>query len=263
MDNSHEMHDHFSQVAPDYREVRTTDIEPVVFIADILKNLPEVKAADIGCGAGRYDLLLFKHLKNLHLTCIDNNESMLKETERYLKNHAITNFKVIQSDAENIPLESSSLDCILTFNAVHHFRFPNFIKKCAQVIKASGKVFIYTRTRSQNAKNIWGQFFPEFLDKEKRLFELDEMKKWVESAKTLKLEKVKEFRYKREATLVQLLKKVEAKHYSTFSLYGEEQLGKALETFQENLKTHFSETDQIEWYDENILFVLFPVYKSL
>lgn len=263
MDNSQQMHDHFSQIAQDYREVRTTDREPVIFIADILKNMPEVKAADIGCGAGRYDLLLFKHLNNLHLTCIDQNESMLKETESYLENNGITNFKVIQSKAENISLESGSLDCILTFNSVHHFHFPHFIKKCSQLIKASGKVFIYTRTRSQNAKNIWGQFFPEFLDKESRLFELDEMREWMGTAKTLKLEKVKEFRYKREATLAQLVKKVEAKHYSTFSLYSEEGLEKALRTFQQNLRTEFSEADQIEWYDENILLVLSALQKFL
>lgn len=258
MGDSQQMHDHFSLVAPDYREIRTTDDEPVLFIADILKNLPEVKAADIGCGAGRYDLLLFQHLKNLHLTCIDNNELMLKETESYLKSHGITDFKILQADAENLPLENTSMDCILTFNAVHHFHFPNFVKKCAHLIKASGKVFIYTRTRGQNAKNIWGQFFPEFLDREKRLFELSEMKKWVESARAIKLEEVKEFRYKREAALEQLLEKVEAKHYSTFSLYDEKQFGKALETFQKNIKSHFPKTDQIEWFDENLLLVLCP-----
>jgi ubiquinone/menaquinone biosynthesis C-methylase UbiE len=263
MNNSKHMQDHFSQVAPDYREVRTTDIEPILFIADVLKSLPEVMAADIGCGAGRYDLLLFQHLKNLHLTCIDNNESMLKETQNYLESHGITNFRTVQSDSEQIPLEDTSLDCILTFNAVHHFHFLNFIKKCAQLIKASGKVFIYTRTRSQNARNIWGQFFPEFLDKEKRLFELEEMKEWVESVKILKLEEVKEFHYKRKAVLEQLLKKVEAKHYSTFSLYDEEQLGKAIEVFHDNIEKHFPKTDQIEWFDENILLILSNANKDI
>ena len=256
MDTTHHMHNHFSRVAPSYREARTTDIEPIQFIAENLKDLPEVKAADIGCGAGRYDLLLFQHLKNLHLTCIDNNESMLEETKDYLKSYGITNFETLKSDAADLPLEDNSMDCILTFNAIHHFDFLKFTEKCSRIVKESGKIFIYTRSRSQNAKNIWGQHFPLFLDKETRLYELEQMERWVRSAYYLKLEEVKPFQYKRDATLEQLVEKARTRYYSTFSLYEEDELEKALATFQENIRKHFPKTDRIEWFDENVLLVL-------
>lgn len=71
------IHNHFSKVAFNYRRIRTTDVEPIAFIGETLRKLPEIKAADIGCGAGRYDLLLFQYINNLHLTCIDINEHML------------------------------------------------------------------------------------------------------------------------------------------------------------------------------------------
>ena len=41
-----------------------------------------------------------------------------------------------------------------------------FIHKAVEVIKKDGLIFIYTRTRSQNACNIWGQYFPFFCEKE-------------------------------------------------------------------------------------------------
>ena len=123
------MYSHFSQVASDYREIRTTDLEPIAFIGEILKGLPEVRAADIGCGAGRYDLLLFQHIDNLHLTCIDINDSMLEMVSDYLKAYEILRFKTIKADAGNIPLDDNSMDSIFIFNAIHHFNFVEFIEK--------------------------------------------------------------------------------------------------------------------------------------
>ncbi len=233
-------------------------MEPISFIGEQLKKLTEAKVADIGCGAGRYAFLLFQQINNLHLTCIDMNKQMLEKLSNYLKNQGINNFKTIQADADHIPLEDNSMDCILTFNAIHHFDFVKFIKKSAQVIQEDGSIFIYTRLRSQNSRNIWGQYFPLFSEKENRLYELNEMEEWIGSADSLRLEVAKVFRYKRKATLDQLIEKVNARHYSTFSLYEKDELDKAVKTFQKNVRDRFQNTDQIEWVDENIMLVLKP-----
>ncbi len=90
------MYDHFSQVAPNYRKVRNTDEEPIAFIRETLNGLPQIQGADIACGAGRYDLLLFEYIKNLYLTCIDINECMLKQVSDYLRTNGISNFKTYQ-----------------------------------------------------------------------------------------------------------------------------------------------------------------------
>jgi len=76
------MYSHFAKISSVYRQIRSTDVEPIAFIGETLKNLPEVKAADVGCGDGRYNLLLFQHLNNLLLTCIDINESMLEQVKK-------------------------------------------------------------------------------------------------------------------------------------------------------------------------------------
>ena len=53
---------HYSKIASIYRQLRITDIEPVQYIKIKLDHLDEIKAADVGCGAGRYAKLLFDEL---------------------------------------------------------------------------------------------------------------------------------------------------------------------------------------------------------
>ncbi|MGR3178960.1 MAG: class I SAM-dependent methyltransferase [Candidatus Anammoxibacter sp.] len=256
MDSAKSMYNHFSQVASAYRDVWTTDVEPIAFIRDALGKLSKVTAADVGCGTGRYDLLLFKYINNLDLTCVDINESMLEQVSDYLRRNGYGNVRTIKANADDIPLDKNSMDCILTFNAVHHFDFVKFVEKCGRAIKADGKIFIYTRLRSQNAMSIWGQHFPEFSERETRLYELDEMEQWVESIDSLELEIIKSFKYKRNTSLEHLVKQAKTKHYSTFSLYDEGDLEGAIKTFQENVKSEFKDTNEIEWFDGNILLVL-------
>ena len=88
------------------------------------------------------------------------------------------------------------------------------------------------------------------------MYELDEMKQWIQSVDSLKLETAKLFKYKRNATMEQLLEKARKRHYSTFSLYEEDELREALKAFQETIRRKFADTTKIEWFDENILLIL-------
>lgn len=177
---------------------------------------------------------------------------------RTLKSKGINNFKTIEADANDIPLENNSMNCILTFNAIHHFDFVKFIQKCSRMIKDDGRIFIYTRLRSQNDKSVLGQYFPLFSEKENRLYELYEMEQYIKSVNSLRLKTTKLFKYKRNSTVEQLVEKVKAKHYSTFSLYEKDELVESLKRFQKNLRGRFQDTNQIEWFDENVLLVLKP-----
>jgi SAM-dependent methyltransferase len=258
MKSGQKMHEHFSKVSSCYKDVRTTDIEPVLYISELLKDMPGIVAVDIGCGDGRYDLLLFKYLKNLNLTCADINKSMLEKTADFLLKQNIRGFQTLISDSHMQFLENNSVDCIFTFNAIHHFDFPAFIKRCADVIKDDGWIFIYTRLRNQNARTIWGRFFPDFKEKENRLYEMDEIRNWVREEDSLRLEIAKEFKFRRTGTVDDLVKKAKARHYSTFSLYDEEEFENALGRFRENVERHYKDADRLEWFDENILLVLKP-----
>ena len=106
-----DIYDHFSRIAPKYRGLRITDPEPVNFIAKELGNLSSIEAVDVGCGAGRYGLLLCRYLGDkLHLTCADTNPNMLEVLDDYLIKHGISNFTSKHSKAENLPFPRNALD---------------------------------------------------------------------------------------------------------------------------------------------------------
>ena len=251
------MHHHFSRIAHRYRDLRATDPEPVAFIAGELSGLPQVEAADIGCGAGRYDLLLFRHLGNrLRLTCIDANADMLRSLKKYLRGHCIGRFTTVNAIADNLPVASGTLNCILTFNAVHHFNVAGFLQESARVLKAGGHIFIYTRTEEQNRRNIWGRYFPGFCEKETRLHKLRHLRETLDAAPSLVVQSVEYFSFRRVSTLERLVEVARASHYSTLQLYSPQEMERAIAGFQHNVKQDYSDPDHVEWVDENTLFVI-------
>ncbi|MFQ6083637.1 MAG: class I SAM-dependent methyltransferase [Candidatus Aminicenantia bacterium] len=246
---------HFSKIAHIYEDLRTTDLKPILFMKRKLQNLNKIEAADVGCGGGRYDIELFHYLgERLYLTCIDDNENMLNELTKNLKDHKIKNFKTKRAPARVLPLAVNSLDAIFTFNAIHHFKLLDFLEEVSRVLRDNGYLFIYSRLRSQNKRNIWGRYFPEFHEKETRLYKLSELKEVVKKISILKLESIEYFKYKRMAKLEWLITRATNYHYSTFCLYDEKEFEEALKKFQENIAHHFKNLDNITWDDENIMF---------
>ncbi|MCZ6610293.1 MAG: methyltransferase domain-containing protein [Alphaproteobacteria bacterium] len=247
------MQDHFAKVAGVYREMRTTDEEPILHIRDQLGGRPAVTAADIGCGAGRYDLLLFRHIPDLRLACLDVSREMLAELSRHLARNGIHDFETINANVEEMAFEDESLDCVFTFNAVHHFDFPLFLAKAGRAIRKDGLIFIYTRTPDQNAGSVWGRHFPGFREKETRLYRLEEVEGWIGETGRLRMISAKTFRYARTSSLERLLEQARSRHYSTFSLYGEAEFEKACQTFGDAVRRRFGDPAEVAWHDQNIL----------
>ena len=254
---AHELAQHFSKVAPSYRALRTTDPEPVRYIADLLQPYRQIVAADVGCGAGRYDRLLFDHMgEGLFLYCVDASTYMLEELESHVGEQYDGRYDLVMGQADDLPLEDESLEAVLTFNAVHHFPLQAFLKEACRVMRPGGHLFIYTRFRSQNARSIWGQYFPRFTDKEDRLYESHVIREAVAVVAGLTLERIKPFRYPRRSSLDRLNEQARGCHYSTFDLYGAEEFEEALEGFNEDVRRRFVNLETIEWYDENNLIVV-------
>ena len=251
------MHDHFLHIAPQYRQLRTTDLGPILFITNKLQDLPKVHAADIGCGAGRYSLKFVQHLgEKCHLFCLDNNREMLRHLREHFVKNSITNFTPIRSDSHKIPLQTDSLDCVMSFNAIHHFSLPDFLRESSRVLKNNGRLFVYTRLREQNAKTIWGMHFPAFNKKEDRLYELDELKSAFEKDPNLNINSVKFFEHHRVYPLEKLVEQVKNHHYSTFKFYKKQEFREALHKFVQNILNHYDDLDNITWKDQNTLLVV-------
>ncbi|MCH9657449.1 class I SAM-dependent methyltransferase [archaeon] len=245
--------DHFSKIAPKYMSLRTTDFDHIQHIKNRLSKKLRIKIADIGCGDGRYSLELLKCLKDdCYMHCIDYNENMLKHLKSYLVNNGISNFCTRPGNASKLPLENNSMDCIVTFNAIHHFDIQKFLSEVHECLKDNGIAFIYTRLRDQNSRNIWGRHFPLFAETENRLFEFDELKYAVKKA-DMRISNTRVFGHDRTSDLSSLVKKAKSNHYSTFALYDKDEFKSSSETFEQNIRDNFDDLDDIRWQDENIL----------
>lgn len=251
--NEKHTYNHFSKIASKYRSLRTTDLEPILNIKNKINGKSGINIADVGCGDGRYSLELLRCLEDkCYLHCIDSNENMLKHLKDYLKEQNTTNFCVRPGNANKLPLENDSMDCVVTFNAIHHFDIQRFLAEALECLKEDGHLFIYTRLKNQNSRNIWGQYFPLFTEMENRLFEYDELKNHILQA-DMGIYHKKIFGYKRTSSLTRLLEKAQSNHYSTFSLYSEESFEASLETFEQNIRNNFDDLENVNWQDENIL----------
>ena len=247
------MYTHFSDIASKYQSVRTLDTKPILYIKDKLKEKAKISMADIGCGDGRYFLEFLRCFDNsFYIHCIDNNENMLKSLEHHLAEQNITNFCVRQGDANRLPLENDSIDCVVTFNTIHHFDVPKFLSESLRALKDEGHLFIYTRLRNQNSRSIWGEHFPLFTETEDRLYELDELEQHIKNA-DMNIHSTRVFGYSRTSNLDRLVHQSQNNHYSTFALYDKETFDESLEIFQQNIKKNFDDLEKIKWYDENIL----------
>jgi len=248
------MSDHFTRLASFYSQYRTFDHEAINYITKKLASMSNIAAADIGCGDGRYSIKLIEKLRNrLSLTCVDNNYEMLQQISKISSN--FQNLQTKQAFAEKIPFDDNSLDCIFSFNAIHHFKINEFAKECNRVLKNNGLLFIYTRLKEQNESNIWGKFFPDFSKKENRLFDNHSLTERISSQTSLNLKSTESFQHNRSSNIQTLVSKAENKHYSTFSLYTVSEFEKSLGKFRQNIYQNFSNPENIQWIDENTMFV--------
>jgi ubiquinone/menaquinone biosynthesis C-methylase UbiE len=257
LDVTRDVVQHFSTIAPRYNDLRTTDPEVVSFLAERLFRRTPMRVADVGCGSGRYDVELLLRLgDNLELICVDCNLEMLRTLNTTLEEYDLKKCQVVQAEARDLPFPDRHLDCVLTFNAIHHFGVPGFLAESTRVIRPDGVLVVYTRTRSQNSRNIWGRLFPFFADKENRLFELGELESLIEQTPGLELEAVQNFKYHRVASLDWLLERARNHHYSTFALYGPGEFEMAMERFRRNVLWSYDDPTHVDWQDENILLIV-------
>jgi ubiquinone/menaquinone biosynthesis C-methylase UbiE len=250
--------EHFSELAVNYNEIRTTDTQPIEYIKTSLFNYESCVALDVGCGPGRYSLLLLQMMPQLHLTCLDKNNNMLAETTRLLRDANMSRFRCVPADASELPLESKSVDVVFTFNAIHHFTIPAFLREAQRVLKKDGTIVIYTRLPSQNAASIWGKYFPDFITLERRLQSLDSMEAAIRNIPGLTLDSIKLFQFDRVSSLECLIEKARASHYSTFNLYEKKHLESSIAKFRDRIMSNFSDLNRIRWTDGNVLLIAKP-----
>jgi SAM-dependent methyltransferase len=242
--------DHFERVAVVYESLRTTDEAPVRRIGQLLPDRP-VTGLDVGCGTGRYSRLLRGLLPAGSLLAgSDVSAAMLAELKVGDHGRALGVVPLL-SAAEELPFRAVCLDLVTAFNCVHHFDLGRFLAAVARVLAPGGQLFIYTRTPQQNARTIWGRYFPGFTEHEQRLHSEAAFREAVWRTGGLTVVATETFRHPRSSTAGRLRTQAEGRHYSTFSLYAPEELRAAIVTFLARLPG-----PEVCWVDEHLLVVV-------
>jgi SAM-dependent methyltransferase len=242
--------DHFEKVAAVYDSLRTTDEAPVRAIGQFLPDRP-VTGLDVGCGTGRYTRLLRRLLpEGSLLVASDVSAAMLAQLAAGRHGHA-PGVAPLRAAAEQLPLRAASLDLVTAFNCVHHFDLGRFLAAAARVLRPGGRLFIYTRTPQQNARTIWGRYFPGFTEHEQRLHSEAALRDAVRRDGGLTVAATQAFRHRRSSTAERLRAQAEGHHYSTFSLYTPEEFRASIATFLARLPG-----PEVSWVDEHLLVVI-------
>ena len=240
---------HFEQVAAIYEALRTTDEAPVRTIGQLLPGRP-VTGLDIGCGTGRYTRLLRAVLPDgSRLAASDVSAAMLAQLKAASQRHA-DEVAPLLAAAEELPLRTASLDLVTAFNCVHHFDLGRFLAAAARVLQPGGQLFIYTRTPQQNARTIWGRYFPGFTEHEQRLHSEAAIRDAVRRTDGLTVAATQTFQHPRTSAAERLRAQAEGRHYSTFSLYPPQELRAAIATFLARLPS-----PEVSWIDEHLLVI--------
>jgi SAM-dependent methyltransferase len=241
--------DHFERVAVAYESLRTTDEAPVRVIGQLLPGRP-VTGLDIGCGTGRYTRLLRGLLPDGSLlVASDVSAAMLAQLRAASRGHAVGVVPLLAA-AEELPLRTASLDLVTAFNCVHHFDLARFLAAAARVLQPGGQLFIYTRTPQQNARTIWGRYFPGFTEHEQRLHSQAAIRDAVRRTDGLTMVAAQTFQHPRTSTAERLGAQAQGRHYSTFSFYTPQELRAAIATFLARLPG-----PEVCWVDEHLLVI--------
>jgi SAM-dependent methyltransferase len=184
------------------------------------------------------------------LVASDVSAAMLAQLKAGSHGHALGVVPLL-STAEELPLRTASLDVVTAFNCVHHFDLGRFLTAVARVLPPGGQLFIYTRTPQQNARTIWGRYFPGFTEHEQRLHSEAVFRDAVSRTGVLTVVATQTFQHPRSSTAERLQAQAEGRHYSTFSLYTPEELRASIATFLARLPS-----PKITWVDEHTLVVV-------
>ncbi len=136
-------HDHFDPEQLAQREIRRREIFPPDQTLKHFLARPDLIMADVGCGLGYYAIEAAKMLTTGKVFAIDRQEDMLHWTKTRGDQSQLTNLITVEAVAEDIPLDSSTLDVVLMANVLHDLTDPHgAMNEVHRLLKPTGILFL-------------------------------------------------------------------------------------------------------------------------
>lgn len=147
----------YDRIGGGYNQTRKAD--PWLFsqMKALLDPSPEGKYLDIGCGTGNYTLEFAR--EGYPFIGVEPSEKMLSVARA--RSARLT---WVKGHAEDIPLESQSIEAALASLTLHHWSdLGRGMQEVARVLKAGGSFVVFTSTPEQ-MKGYWlNHYFPRML----------------------------------------------------------------------------------------------------
>ncbi len=189
---------------------------------------------DVATGTGLFSLRLAK--EGFHVIGLDQNPHMLAQAISKAKQQACS-FHGVLGLAEQLPLPENIIPVMFSTNAIHHFDLQAHFQEVNRVLRPGGSYVVYTRFQKHNARSIWGQLFPNFTEKETRLYSPKDFERLDREYPDLRLESLDELVFEKPFCPDHLQHFACQRKYSTFSFYGEEEFWLAYKTFCAHLES--------------------------
>lgn len=254
---------HFNRLSSRYDQYRTLDIEPVRYLVSKLSERAH-EICDLGCGTGRYLFALIEHLaakggKVKRAYGVDISPNMLRIAEKCAERMGMP-ISWIEASAHQTGLPSASISLVTTFNAIHHLAIRETLDEVARIARPKALFAVYTRLREQEAEQLWGRWFPGYLDHSINPVR-DFMLRLSQQNEGFRLIDTRDFTFYRETTLSEVRELTENRFYSTLSRYPESEFGRAYARFIANLKSNFEDPNKIRYPSSYSVF-LYEVWPS-
>lgn len=137
-----------------------------LFLLKNIKIKPYTSILDIGSGAG---FPLFEIAERIGNNCIcygiDTWKNANIRSSRKIKNYNVSNVRIIETSAEEIPLENESIELIVSNLGINNFINPNLVlKESYRILKPNCNLVLTT-----NLNGHWKEFYNIFEETLKQL----------------------------------------------------------------------------------------------
>ena len=110
-------------------------------IIELLMLKPSYVVADLGCGTGYFTVPIAHKVEKVY--GIDIQKEMLTVLDQKIRKQKIGNIELLLSKEDEIPLQTESVDLLLSVNTLHEFRDKEaIINEIWRVLRANGRAAI-------------------------------------------------------------------------------------------------------------------------
>lgn len=102
---------------------------------------------DVGCGPGNWTMRIANHFPSAKIIGVDKSSDSIIEANRKIKDQNIKNVHFLKGSAAAIPLQSGSVDRVITTQVYEHLAFPDnrgFLYEVNRILKVNGYLVLNT-----------------------------------------------------------------------------------------------------------------------